>query len=58
MGPFRKVLQVWLMPAYHYRAYAINATGINYGADAGFTTPAQPTITSATYWLRLQVYWL
>ncbi len=35
--------------AYHYRAYAINAAGINYGADASFTTPAQPTITSATY---------
>lgn len=31
---------------YHYRAYAINNTGISYGNDATFTTPAKPSVST------------
>ncbi|TCJ12573.1 hypothetical protein EPD60_14995 [Flaviaesturariibacter flavus] len=37
-----------LTPAttYHFRAYAVNATGIAYGADQTFTTTAAATVTT------------
>ena len=33
---------------YHYRAYAINTTGVAYGADSSFTTAAGPVVPLVT----------
>ena len=33
---------------YHYRAYAINSTGLAYGADSVFTTAASPLVPTVT----------